>query len=109
MPRPSTGTRSVRPPRRAETIDSSWSSRRDRKLATRKRISTEPLLFSPVRANLLRETAPEGYHGPPQESRSVRSTPAHKTGDLAELVCSNSLRSDDPFHAAGMLKREMEA
>ncbi len=43
------------------------------------------------------------------EMRPVRSTPAHKTGDLAELVCSNSLRSDDPEHAAGLLKREMEA
>lgn len=42
------------------------------------------------------------------EMRPVRSTPAHKSGDLAELVCSNSLRSDDPFHAAGLLKREME-
>jgi len=43
------------------------------------------------------------------EMRPRRSTPAHKTGDLAELVCSNSLRSDDPQHAAGLLKREMEA
>src|SRR5690349_15519899 len=43
------------------------------------------------------------------EMRPVKSTPAHKTGDLAELVCSNSLRSDDPLHAAGLLKREMEA
>ncbi len=43
------------------------------------------------------------------EMRPRKSTPAHKTGDLAELVCSNSLRSDDPFHAAGLLKREMEA
>jgi methylenetetrahydrofolate--tRNA-(uracil-5-)-methyltransferase len=43
------------------------------------------------------------------EMRPVRGTPAHKSGDLAELVCSNSLRSDDPFHAAGLLKREMEA
>ncbi len=42
------------------------------------------------------------------EMRPERSTPAHKTGDLAELVCSNSLRSDDPHHAAGLLKREME-
>ena len=41
--------------------------------------------------------------------RPVRPTPAHKSGDLAELVCSNSLRSDDPLHAAGLLKREMEA
>ncbi|HSS79111.1 MAG TPA: methylenetetrahydrofolate--tRNA-(uracil(54)-C(5))-methyltransferase (FADH(2)-oxidizing) TrmFO [Thermoanaerobaculia bacterium] len=43
------------------------------------------------------------------EMRPIRGTPAHKTGDLAELVCSNSLRSDDPFHAAGLLKREMES
>ena len=43
------------------------------------------------------------------EMRPERSTPAHKTGDLAELVCSNSLRSDDPVHASGVLKREMEA
>jgi methylenetetrahydrofolate--tRNA-(uracil-5-)-methyltransferase len=43
------------------------------------------------------------------EMRPVQPTPAHKTGDLAELVCSNSLRSDDPLHAAGLLKREMEA
>jgi methylenetetrahydrofolate--tRNA-(uracil-5-)-methyltransferase len=43
------------------------------------------------------------------EMRPGRSTPAHKTGSLAELVCSNSLRSDDPEHPAGLLKREMEA
>ncbi|MEM1202394.1 MAG: methylenetetrahydrofolate--tRNA-(uracil(54)-C(5))-methyltransferase (FADH(2)-oxidizing) TrmFO [Acidobacteriota bacterium] len=43
------------------------------------------------------------------EMRPERSTPAHQTGGFAELVCSNSLRSDDPLHAAGLLKREMEA
>jgi methylenetetrahydrofolate--tRNA-(uracil-5-)-methyltransferase len=51
-------------------------------------------------------------HGVPvvlSEMRPVRPTPAHQTGDLAELVCSNSLRSDDPLHAAGLLKREMAA
>ncbi|MXW01322.1 MAG: methylenetetrahydrofolate--tRNA-(uracil(54)-C(5))-methyltransferase (FADH(2)-oxidizing) TrmFO [Holophagales bacterium] len=42
------------------------------------------------------------------EMRPQRSTPAHASADLAELVCSNSLRSDDPNHAAGLLKREME-
>lgn len=42
------------------------------------------------------------------EMRPERSTPAHSSGDMAELVCSNSLRSDDPLHAAGLLKREME-
>jgi methylenetetrahydrofolate--tRNA-(uracil-5-)-methyltransferase len=43
------------------------------------------------------------------EMRPRRSTPAHQGPDFAELVCSNSLRSDDPHHAAGLLKREMEA
>jgi len=43
------------------------------------------------------------------EMRPETPTPAHHTGDFAELVCSNSFRSDDPFHAAGLLKREMEA
>jgi methylenetetrahydrofolate--tRNA-(uracil-5-)-methyltransferase len=41
------------------------------------------------------------------EMRPERQTPAHKTGDLAELVCSNSLRSDAPANAAGLLKEEM--
>ncbi|HUO86917.1 MAG TPA: methylenetetrahydrofolate--tRNA-(uracil(54)-C(5))-methyltransferase (FADH(2)-oxidizing) TrmFO [Thermoanaerobaculia bacterium] len=43
------------------------------------------------------------------EMRPERTTPAHQTGRFAELVCSNSFRSDDPLHAAGLLKREMEA
>jgi methylenetetrahydrofolate--tRNA-(uracil-5-)-methyltransferase len=34
-------------------------------------------------------------------------SPAHKSADLAELVCSNSLRSNDPFSAVGLLKDEM--
>ncbi len=42
------------------------------------------------------------------EMRPENNTPAHSTDQFAELVCSNSLRSDDPFHAAGLLKREME-
>ncbi|NIW36647.1 MAG: FAD-dependent oxidoreductase, partial [Gemmatimonadetes bacterium] len=41
------------------------------------------------------------------EMRPKRMTPAHKTGDLAELVCSNSLRSDVLTNAAGLLKEEM--
>ena len=44
-----------------------------------------------------------------REMRPRASTPAHHTDRLAELVCSNSLRSDDPHHPAGLLKREMEA
>ena len=35
-------------------------------------------------------------------------TAAHQTDGLAELVCSNSFRSDNPLNAVGLLKREME-
>jgi methylenetetrahydrofolate--tRNA-(uracil-5-)-methyltransferase len=41
------------------------------------------------------------------EMRPGNSTPAHKTGDLAELVCSNSLKSDTLDNASGILKEEM--
>ena len=41
------------------------------------------------------------------EMRPVRTTPAHATGSLAELVCSNSLKSNLPHTPAGMLKQEM--
>jgi len=41
------------------------------------------------------------------EMRPKEATPAHKTGGLAELVCSNSLGSTDPLNAAGILKAEM--
>jgi methylenetetrahydrofolate--tRNA-(uracil-5-)-methyltransferase len=39
--------------------------------------------------------------------RPVRSTPAHQTGDFAELVCSNSLKSDSENTAPWLLKEEM--
>jgi methylenetetrahydrofolate--tRNA-(uracil-5-)-methyltransferase len=42
------------------------------------------------------------------EMRPARSTAAHQSSDLAELVCSNSFRSDSPTNAVGLLKREME-
>ena len=42
------------------------------------------------------------------EMRPVRGTQAHRGGSLAELVCSNSLRSDDAqTNAVGVLHREM--
>lgn len=41
------------------------------------------------------------------EMRPVRPTAAHVTGNLAELVCSNSLKSNDLLHAPGLLKEEM--
>lgn len=41
------------------------------------------------------------------EMRPVRQTPAHKSADFAELVCSNSLRADGLSNAVGVLKEEM--
>ena len=41
------------------------------------------------------------------EMRPKEMTKAHKTGGLAELVCSNSLGSTDLHHAPGILKEEM--
>ncbi len=42
------------------------------------------------------------------EMRPGRTTPTHQTARLAELVCSNSLRSDDAeFNAVGLLHEEM--
>ena len=41
------------------------------------------------------------------EMRPVRMTPAHQSGNLAELVCSNSFRSSAPTNAVGLLKQEM--
>src|SRR3989454_3115421 len=41
------------------------------------------------------------------EMRPVRSTPAHQTGDFAELVCSNSLKSESENTAPWLLKEEM--
>ena len=42
------------------------------------------------------------------EMKPDRMSEAHTSPGLAELVCSNSLRSDDPDSAIGLLKREME-
>ncbi len=41
------------------------------------------------------------------EMRPVRSTPAHQTDRLAELVCSNSLKSETENTAPWLLKREL--
>ncbi len=43
------------------------------------------------------------------EMRGTEATPAHQTDSLAELVCSNSFRSDDPNNAVGLLHAEMRA
>ena len=42
------------------------------------------------------------------EMRPRKCTEAHKTGDLAELVCSNSMKSMLPHTASGELKQEMQ-
>jgi methylenetetrahydrofolate--tRNA-(uracil-5-)-methyltransferase len=42
-----------------------------------------------------------------KEMRPKKQTPAHQTGYFAELVCSNSLRSDSMENAVGILKEEM--
>ena len=50
-------------------------------------------------------------HGVPvtlYEMRPQVMTPVHRGGGLAELVCSNSLKSTKPDTAAGLLKDEME-
>lgn len=41
------------------------------------------------------------------EMRPIKGTPVHKGSGLAELVCSNSLKSMKPDSAAGMLKQEL--
>ena len=41
------------------------------------------------------------------EMRPARSTPAHQTADFAELVCSNSLKSDSVNTAPWLLKEEL--
>ena len=43
------------------------------------------------------------------EMRPTVRTPAHQTDLLAELVCSNSLKSESPEDASGLLKTEMRA
>jgi methylenetetrahydrofolate--tRNA-(uracil-5-)-methyltransferase len=50
----------------------------------------------------------KGYDITLYEMRPVNMTPAHKTEKFAELVCSNSLKSDSLENASGILKKEME-
>jgi methylenetetrahydrofolate--tRNA-(uracil-5-)-methyltransferase len=41
------------------------------------------------------------------EMRPVRATPVHTSDRLAEVVCSNSLKSNQPFNASWLLKEEL--
>ena len=49
-----------------------------------------------------------GYGVELYEMRPVKQTAAHKTEGLAELVCSNSLKSEDGATSQGLLKNEMK-
>lgn len=54
------------------------------------------------------QLAEAGWHVRLSEMRGVEATPAHHTDALAELVCSNSFRSDDAdSNAVGLLHEEM--
>lgn len=49
-----------------------------------------------------------GYKVKMYEMRPQKSTGAHRTSSLAELVCSNSLKSSEPCTASGLLKEELD-
>lgn len=53
------------------------------------------------------QLAQRGHQVCLSEMRPTRQTPAHTTGHAAEMVCSNSFKSDDPHSATGILKAEM--
>ena len=53
------------------------------------------------------QLARRGYEVLLHEMRPGCMTPAHRTGDAAEMVCSNSFKSDDPHSATGILKAEL--
>ena len=42
------------------------------------------------------------------EMKPIKKTEAHKSDNFAELVCSNSLKSDEITNACGLLKKEMQ-
>lgn len=53
------------------------------------------------------QLARRGWRVRLSEMRPEHGTPAHATGKAAEMVCSNSFKSDDPNSATGILKAEM--
>ena len=53
------------------------------------------------------QAANRGAHVTLCEMKPQKHSPAHKTDGFAELVCSNSLRSNDVNNAVGLLKEEM--
>src|ERR1700760_4301390 len=62
----------------------------------------------PARSATPWQLAEAGYKVRLSEMRGVEGTPAHHTDGLAELVCSNSFRSDDAENnAVGLIHAEM--
>src|SRR5215472_12300718 len=53
------------------------------------------------------QAANTGTHVRLSEMRPLKQTPAHRTDKLAEIVCSNSLKSDEPGTASYLLKEEL--
>jgi len=53
------------------------------------------------------QIATRGAHVVLHEMKPIRYTPAHHSPHFAELVCSNSLRSDSVTNAVGLLKEEL--
>lgn len=53
------------------------------------------------------QLAQRGHQVHLYEMRPAHLTPAHQTGKAAEMVCSNSFKSDDPNSATGILKAEL--
>jgi len=53
------------------------------------------------------QLAERGHQVRLREMRPGQLTPAHQTGQAAEMVCSNSFKSDDPNCATGILKEEL--
>lgn len=53
------------------------------------------------------QAAERGAHVDLWEMRPVKMTPAHTTGHAAEIVCSNSFKSNRITNASGLLKEEM--
>ncbi len=55
------------------------------------------------------QLAKSGHAVTVREMRPVRTTDAHQSDRLGELVCTNSFKSENPENAHGQLKREMRA
>lgn len=51
--------------------------------------------------------ANKGYEVHLYDIKGEQFTPAHHNPNYAEIVCSNSLKSEDPFSASGILKKEL--